>query len=101
MSTIKEELAATAKWLANPETMKRIKSGKCNSLFAFTHKDTMTVAGMVSSEHMPDITCHIIDMLLEQLEEDQKREYLTFLMLHLIKLGLDNDMSLEAEVEDE
>lgn len=79
MTTIKEELAATARWIGDPGTAKRCKKNDSSVLFTYTDEGNMIIAGMVGKEDVEPLTKHIIKTLMEQLTQKSKEKYLLWL----------------------
>lgn len=79
MTTIKEELAATARWVGNDSTMERCKNNENSVLFTYTNEGSMIIAGMVGKEDVEPLTKHIIKTLMEPLTQKSKEKYLLWL----------------------
>lgn len=79
MTTIKEELAATARWVGAASTSKRCKDNENSVLFTYTDEDNMIIAGMVGKEDVEPLTKHIIKTLMEPLTQKSKEKYLLWL----------------------
>lgn len=79
MTTIKEELAATARWVGSDSTTKRCKNNENSALFTYTDEGNMIIAGMVGKEDVEPLTKHIIKTLMEPLTQKSKEKYLLWL----------------------
>ena len=79
MTTIKEELAATARWVGNDSTMERCKNNENSVLFTYTNEGSMIIAGMVGKGDVEPLTKHIIKTLMEPLTQKSKEKYLLWL----------------------
>ena len=99
MTKISEELAATAKWLSNPETMKRCRSNGHSTLLCYTDKSNLVITGAVGGEDVNAITVHVIKTLMENLEPNDRHKYITYIMLNLIEIGLEEEREHQQEEE--
>ena len=79
MTKITEELAATARWIADPGTAKRCKKNENSVLFTYTNGGDMIIAGMVGKGDVEPLTKHIIKTLMEPLTQKSKEKYLLWL----------------------
>jgi hypothetical protein len=79
MTTIKEELAATARWIGDSSTCERCKRNENSALFTYTDEGNMIIAGMVGKEDVEPLTKHIIKTLMEPLTQKSKEKYLLWL----------------------
>lgn len=76
MTKITEELAATARWIADPGTSRRCKNNNNSVLFTYTENGNMVIAGMVGKGDVEVLTKHIIKTLMNPLDQESKEEYL-------------------------
>lgn len=97
MSTIKEELAATARWIADPGTAKRCKKNENSVLFTYTNGGDMIIAGMVGKGDVEPLTKHIIKTLMEPLDKKSKQKYIMYMIGTLIDISMDLDGDNEEE----
>lgn len=79
MTTIKEELAATARWIGDSSTCERCKRNENSALFTYTDEGNMIIAGMVGKGDVEPLTKHIIKTLMEPLTQKSKEKYLLWL----------------------
>ena len=79
MTTIKEELAATARWIGDSSTCERCKNNENSVLFTYTNEGNMIIAGMVGKGDVEPLTKHIIKTLMEPLTQKSKEKYLLWL----------------------
>lgn len=79
MTKITEELAATARWIADPGTSRRCKNNNNSVLFTYTENGNMVIAGMVGKGDVEVLTKHIIKTLMNPLDQESKEEYLLWL----------------------
>lgn len=99
MTKITEELAATAKWLSNPDTMKRCRSDGHSTLLCYTDKSNLVITGAVGGEDVNAITMNVIKTLMENLEPNYRHKYITYIMLNLIEIGLEEEREHHKEEE--
>ena len=99
MSTIKEELAATARWVADPGTAKRCKKNENSVLFTYTNGGDMIIAGMVGKGDVAPLTEHIIKTLMQPLDKKLKKKYLMYMIGTLIDMSMDLDDDNEEDDE--
>lgn len=99
MTKISEELAATAKWLSNPETMKRCRSDEHSTLLCYTDKSNLVITGAVGGEDINAITMHVIKTFMENIEPNDRHKYITYIMLNLIEIGLEEEREHQKEEE--
>ena len=97
MSTIKEELAATARWVADPGTAKRCKKNENSVLFTYTNGGDMIIAGMVGKGDVAPLTEHIIKTLMQPLDKKLKKKYLMYMIGTLIDISMDLDGDNEED----
>ena len=97
MSTIKEELAATARWVADPGTAKRCKKNENSVLFTYTNGGDMIIAGMVGKGDVAPLTEHIIKTLMQPLNKKSKKKYLMYMIGTLIDMSMDLDGDNEED----
>ena len=100
MTTIKEELAATARWIADPGTAKRCKKNDSSVLFTYTNEGDMIIAGMVGKGDVEPLTKHIIKTLMEPLDKKSKQKYIMYMIGTLIDISMDLDGDNEEESDE-
>lgn len=97
MTKITEELAATARWVADPGTAKRCKKNENSVLFTYTNGGDMIIAGMVGKGDVAPLTEHIIKTLMQPLNKKSKKKYLMYMIGTLIDMSMDLDGDNEEE----
>lgn len=99
MTTIKEELAATARWIGDPGTAKRCKKNDSSVLFTYTDEGNMIIAGMVGKGDVAPLTEHIIKTLMQPLDKKSKQKYIMYMIGTLIDISMDLDDNEEESDE--
>lgn len=100
MTTIKEELAATARWVGTDSTMERCKNNENSVLFTYTNEGDMIIAGMVGKGDVEPLTKHIIKTLMEPLDKKSKQKYIMYMIGTLIDISMDLDGDNEEESDE-
>lgn len=100
MTTIKEELAATARWIGDPGTAKRCKKNDSSVLFTYTDEGNMIIAGMVGKGDVEPLTKHIMKTLMKPLDKKSKQKYLMYMIGTLIDMSMDLDGDNEEESDE-
>lgn len=100
MTTIKEELAATARWIGDSSTCERCKRNENSALFTYTDEGNMIIAGMVGKGDVAPLTEHIIKTLMQPLNKKSKKKYLMYMIGTLIDMSMDLDGDNEEESDE-
>lgn len=100
MSTIKEELAATARWIADPGTAKRCKKNENSVLFTYIDEGNMIISGMVGKGDVQPLTKNVIETLMKPLDKKSKKKYLMYMIGTLIDMSMDLDGDNEEESDE-
>lgn len=100
MTTIKEELAATARWIGDSSTCERCKRNENSALFTYTDEGNMIIAGMVGKGDVAPLTEHIIKTLIQPLNKKSKKKYLMYMIGTLIDMSMDLDGDNEEESDE-
>lgn len=99
MTKISEELAATAKWLSNPETMKRCRSDGHSTLLCYTDKSNLIITGAIGGEDVNAITMHVIKTLMENIEPNDRHKYINYIVLNLLEIRMEEELEHLKEEE--
>ena len=100
MTKITEELAATARWIADPGTSRRCKRNENSVLFTYTDEGNMIIAGMVGKGDVEPLTKHIIKTLMKPLDKKSKQKYIMYMIGTLIDISMDLDGDNEEESDE-
>lgn len=99
MTKITEELAATAKWLSIPETMKRCRSDGHSTLLCYTDKSNLIITGAIGGKDVNAITMNVIKTLMENIEPNDRHKYINYIMLNLIEIRVEEEREHQKEEE--
>ena len=100
MTKITEELAATARCIADPGTSRRCKRNVNSVLFTYTDEGNMIIAGMVGKGDVEPLTKHIIKTLMKPLDKKSKQKYIMYMIGTLIDISMDLDGDNEEESDE-